>query len=487
MVVGQDSRMIWQNSMGGSGYDRISSSAKDQSGNILITGSIQITNNSPNHHDVFVAKYTPGGRELWRSVFGGDRDDHGLHIMINSKGDVVISGSTNSHSGGLQSIYGWEDIFVVKLNAKTGERIDTKYLGGDFIDIPSHLMELDEGGYMLTASSRSDTNNISVNYGQDDVWIANLDEDLNIIWEQSYGATNEDIGKKTIALTNGTFLTLATSSSYDGAFSDNRGDQDIILINIDQYGNKIWEKCYGGSLAEYAGDILALPNGNVIVSGSTLSSNADISYNAGGKDGWIFEIDPINGNLIWEQTLGSTGSDEISSVQLNGNELIVLGTSASSWFSDGYAGSSDFWLISYDLDDHSISDQHFFGGIGFEQATCMLSDDKGGFILGGYSNSSDSNISNNGQVDGWIFNIRQESAGSSIEMHPNPSNGITYINNLETHSEISIFSLSGTLVYTKTTGVLSNDIIDISELQSGVYVVKCVSGKTTYTEQLVKL
>ncbi|MEO0263611.1 MAG: hypothetical protein ABIM62_07835, partial [candidate division WOR-3 bacterium] len=68
------------------------------------------------------------------------------------------------------------------------------------------------------------------------------------------------------------------------------GKGDFYIIKLDQNGNKVWEKTYGGSSDDWAKSIQNTSDGGYIVAGVTLS------FGAGAEDFYIIKLDQ-NGNL----------------------------------------------------------------------------------------------------------------------------------------------------------------------------------------------
>ncbi len=99
--VSPEGRFLWVRSLGGSLVDRGYAVVADAAGNAYVTGHYQSTDAKalgktlPNagDYDIFLAKYDPAGELLWIRTAGGKGYDYGHGIVLDSKGDVVISGA----------------------------------------------------------------------------------------------------------------------------------------------------------------------------------------------------------------------------------------------------------------------------------------------------------------------------------------------------------------------------------------------------------
>lgn len=99
--VSTEGRFLWVRSLGGSLVDRGYGVAADAAGNAYVTGHYQSTDAQahgqtlPNagDYDIFVAKYDAAGTLLWLRTAGGKGYDYGHGIVIDSKGDIIITGA----------------------------------------------------------------------------------------------------------------------------------------------------------------------------------------------------------------------------------------------------------------------------------------------------------------------------------------------------------------------------------------------------------
>ena len=150
------STLIYSTYLGKGPKDFASAVAVDASGNAYVTGGTQSpnfttttgviqptcgtdTNCNGAFYDAFVCKILPtGGRFLYSTFLGGDSNDQGLAIAIDSAGDAYVTGSTSSAqfplTKNLQAYGGGLDAFVTELNPDATARIYSTYLGGGLDD-----------------------------------------------------------------------------------------------------------------------------------------------------------------------------------------------------------------------------------------------------------------------------------------------------------------------------------------------------------------
>ena len=68
-------------------------------------------------------------------------------------------------------------------------------------------------------------------------------------WVKTYGGTNHDIGESIISSGDGNYVFTGKSGSIDKDFQGmTKGGEDICVVKIDNLGNIIWKKIFGGWL-----------------------------------------------------------------------------------------------------------------------------------------------------------------------------------------------------------------------------------------------
>ncbi|MEY4291170.1 MAG: hypothetical protein RL130_1112 [Actinomycetota bacterium] len=133
--------LLWAKRIGGSGADRGINIAVDSDGNIYSTGyfngtvdfdsserTVNLT--SSGSRDIFISKFDASGNILWAKRIGGNGDDRGISIAVDSLGNSYTSGyfsrTTDNLTGSIDfdpgdgstnlTSTGAYDIFVLKLN-----------------------------------------------------------------------------------------------------------------------------------------------------------------------------------------------------------------------------------------------------------------------------------------------------------------------------------------------------------------------------------
>jgi gliding motility-associated-like protein len=147
---------LWATYYGGNNTEYGYSICSDRDDNIYLTGFTQSmdfpTQNNPGaffqgslagtYADVFILKFNSIGERQWATFYGGSIYDYGNSICTDSKGNVFITGETNSSNFPTQETIGeyWHsyngggnDVFLLKFNAE-GERLWGTFYGSTDYD-----------------------------------------------------------------------------------------------------------------------------------------------------------------------------------------------------------------------------------------------------------------------------------------------------------------------------------------------------------------
>jgi RHS repeat-associated protein len=168
-------------------------------------------------------------------------------------------------------------------------------------------------------------------FGNSDYLIIKIDKDGNKIWEKNFGGSGWDHVMSVVVDNNGYIYAGGQSDSPVGgskseSFRGGEGYADFWVIKIDQNGNKIWDKVYGGDGGDFLNSILLLNDGNLLLAGGSTSG---IGYekseeNSGESDSWILKVNP-DGNKIWDKSVGGLQYDEAVKVIKANDEGFIVG------------------------------------------------------------------------------------------------------------------------------------------------------------------
>ncbi len=128
-------------------------------------------------------------------------------------------------------------------------------------------------------------------------YIVKTDLNGDSIWTRSYGGADWDMAHSIDTLQDSTYVIAGETYSFGN------GNNDMYVIRIDQNGDTLWTRTFGGTEDDYANYVYVDRNNCIVVIGTTNS------FGAGGSDVYIVYLNSA-GDTIWTKTYG-TPVDEI--------------------------------------------------------------------------------------------------------------------------------------------------------------------------------
>lgn len=349
-------RVLWEESYGGRASDYLYSVAVLSDGNYVMAGTSNSVDRDvkANHgaYDAWILKVSSLGFVKWKKCFGGSEDDYIYRVIENQVGDLIFAGYTKSKDGDIQSFHNDSiDAWVFSTDAD-GNMLWENTFGGSLHDGFSQILMDGQGGYWLGGTTGSNDGEIhSGNHGGNDVWLVHIDKDGTLLSEKTFGGSGNESFYDMKFNSKGNIMLACTSASLDGDIkSGNQGAADYWLAEISLDGAIVWEKSYGGSGEDILRDIEILPAGYQL-GGYTYSLNGDVTApRMGQADAWVLRVDSV-GNMLTQYTFGGAGEDRAYSVKaLTGNRIILSGTTTSTdaEITAELYGGYDNWVLMKD-------------------------------------------------------------------------------------------------------------------------------------------
>lgn len=220
----------------------------------------------------------------WAIPFQGLYNSESTDITVDNSGNVYTTGwfevnadfdpsasTYNLNSSASRTAYiskhdtNGNIIWAVKIG-------DSGYNQGNSIFIDSNSNIYITGYYQDTADfnpSATEVFNMTSN-GVYDVFVLKLDNNGNFIWAKSFGGTSVDMGLDIAVRANGVYVSGRYQGTIDldpGANTSNvtsKGSLDAFLVKLDENGDFLWGHSFGGTSNERAESIGLDSLGNVI-------------------------------------------------------------------------------------------------------------------------------------------------------------------------------------------------------------------------------
>ena len=376
--------LIYAGYIGGSDKDSGTGIAVDAAGNAYITGNTNSTESTfpatvgpdlsfNGGTDAFVAKVNAEGTALiYAGYIGGSGKDAGTGIAVDAAGNAYITGTTNSTEAsfpvnvGPEIKYngGFEDAFVVKVNAAGTALVYAGYIGGSASDYGAAIAIDAAGNAYVTGTTSSTEATFPVTVGPDltyngglvfgDAFVAKVNATGTALIYAGYigGASDERGFGIAVDVAGNAYITGATSST-EASFpvtvgpnlTYNGGFEDAFVAKVNAAGTALVYAGYiGGSgeeglSEEYGAGIAVDAAGNAYITGITDSGEAsfpvaggpDQSYNGGRADAFVAMVNAPGTALVYAGYIGGPGFDMGTAIGVDwaGNAYVTGQTTSS--------------------------------------------------------------------------------------------------------------------------------------------------------------
>lgn len=282
--VDANGTMDWTQHYGGSGNDSAYNVIATSDGGYAIVGST--TSYGSGGEDVWLVKVDSAGNMQWNKAYGESGDDEGWMLLQSGDGGYVIAGYTDSYS----NVSGIADALLIKTDSAGNMQWNRTY-GGVGDDGLYGITKASDGGYALSGFTNS------TGSGGYDAWLIKVDSAGYMQWNKTYGGSQDDIAYVVRQTVDGGYILDATTQSY-GA-----GDADAWLIKTDSNGNIVWNHTYGGTDDDHAWYLIPTSEGGYALAGYSYSYSSQDT-----ADLWIVKVDST-GQEQWNQTYGDDDND----------------------------------------------------------------------------------------------------------------------------------------------------------------------------------
>jgi len=274
----------WAKSYGGTEHDYAASIRQTPDGDYLVAGHTYSFGNG--YYDVWVLKLDSNGNILWQKTYGSSTTETTRAMELTSEGGCVVAAVL-----GDPVILGDDaDIWLIKLDKDGNIEWQKKYNQSRWDSVTS-IQQTPDNGYIVLGRSR-----INDDY---DTWILKLDKNGVIQWQNLYRGSNDEFGNCLIKTANGEYAIGGLVQYVD--YQTHKIWANILMLKLDSDGNIIWQKQYGAG-KHYAGtsSIQQTQDGEFIIAGGISDPEDYLDSTM-----CVLKLDDA-GNLIWQKTYGGS-------------------------------------------------------------------------------------------------------------------------------------------------------------------------------------
>lgn len=410
----------WATYIGNNSSDIIKSLITDHANNIILSGytesstfptkpdAYQTGNNGLT--DALVIKFDNNGNYLWSTYYGGSSYDGSGSVAVDLNNNIFFGGETLSSDfpnpgTGTSTYKQGGDAFVVKMNP-SGTPQWRLFFGGVNEDICSSIA-IDAGNNVIITGNTSSPDLPVVGCVPStlkgpsgasqkiDAYVAKFDNTGLLQFSTYLGGASQDYGLSiTTDAANNVIISGTTNSTDFTGLTGNSGKGGFIIklgSNCLVQWGKYWSRGY---------DVAATAGGDIAVTGTVpISGNLPLikAMTTSQTYSFISKFD-ATGDTLW-----STYFDiaEASSIDINtAGEVFVTGYRPDNNFpvtmgSPSYKGSYEVITAKLASDGQSIKCASFYGGSGYDVGKLLALDGIGNIYIAGTTSSLDLPVNSN--------------------------------------------------------------------------------------------
>ena len=258
----------------------------------------------------FVAKTDDLGNEIWRVLLGSNLFSRSVFQVTETKdlGYIALGYSNNANlfTGAEGSPY----ISLYKIDQNGNLIWSFNYKNWS---IGYSICETLDGSFLIVGNQELERSiDDAVITSESNILLLKVDKDGNLLWEKEHNFSEWD-NAKSVTKTNDGFVITGQMGEYE------TGDQDLLILKIDNDGNEIWHQSFGGSFSERGNDIIETSLGDYVAVGITYS------FDVANGDVWLVKVNS-DGVLVWSKTIGDEKLDHAYSlVETNDLGYMIVG------------------------------------------------------------------------------------------------------------------------------------------------------------------
>ncbi|MBD3401766.1 T9SS type A sorting domain-containing protein [candidate division GN15 bacterium] len=331
----------------------------------------------------------------WDEAFGRSDADYAYWVEETDDLGFILTGW--SYVGPYHN--GEDDMYVVKTD-RFGNLIWDQTYGDSLMDRATHILPLDQGGYLLCGYSNS------YPPGGTDIRVLRLGFGGTSLWTKEYGAdTSADYAYTISPLNDGNYLITGNGShlgwyflkidssgnvlnevcvdrpqdvhqavaTADGGAIAIGGSTQLFLVKLNAFGDTTWTRGYGGD--SFGTSVIEMPEGGYAAFGFKRYSLLDDQF-------WLLRLDN-DGDTLWTRHYGYQYNDQGWSVCRTYDGGFVM---TGSMYPSNGSDERQMWIVRTDSLGDTLWTQTV-GGTGVEIGQCIRQTSDSGYVVAGWTTS----------------------------------------------------------------------------------------------------
>ncbi len=369
--------------------------------------------------DVFIVRLNPQLEIEFYTYFGGSGLEEPMALLVNPYGEIIVAGGTSSDDLTLlnpiqQELNGPSDAFLAKFSSN-GTLVFSTYLGGNESDRIEDICINSDGQYLMVGRTESsDFNTTTGAYqeeyggGDSDVFITEITyEGQTILYSTFFGnSAAEDAFDIDVDLMDNIVIaglsygaTITTASAYQQTYGGGITDS-IVAKFSSNCSSLIWSTLLGGNGWEFGDQVSFDFNNNIIVSGYTGSTDFPLlnqmQNNSAVNDAFITKLSENGDNLLFSSYFGGNLEDRSYAMEVISDSAIMITMPSASTdlptinpFQENCSGGTDGYIALIRGETPTVVFGSYFGGQMNDYVLGMSICGNGNIAVIGYTSSED--------------------------------------------------------------------------------------------------
>lgn len=273
------------------------------------------------------------------------------------------------------------DVWVARLKKSGSLTWFKRFDANNSWDFGRSIAEAPNGDLLIAGAAKTSRNESANHHG----WVFRIDQDGNQIWSKFFGGDPRHYHSfsSVFSLSDGGAILLGVSHPHNGR------DASIWLLRISSVGGIVWEKHISPDFMTRDGNLSTY---NLIV------DNDEIIFSADFGESWILKY-TLDGGLVWRHAFRQPGSASIHSIETDERHNIIAVGSVFPSSDD----PSSAWILKIDKDGALVWEKLYSR---LEPTNVMLAvciDENGNIEVAGFSGEPYM-----GEADGWRLSLDGE-------------------------------------------------------------------------------
>lgn len=439
-----------------------------KSGNGYLISAVS-RNVIPKKNCVQLFEISENGAVNWVVNYDSEYTMEAFDVGYSSNDKIGLTGYVWVH-------YYMQNSFFFTLD-NSGNLENHEYISDEMSGIGFSINSDNDGGFSFSGYMA----NSNILGGQ--AFLRKVDENGNLLWQKKYGSTDEEQIFSHIQLNDGGYLLVGSLNGFLFNFvwrEFSYPHSNMFLLKTNASGDSIWSKTIPGLYNNVLSSVVQSSDESIYILGSTQNQGA------GSFDMYFAKINET-GEIVWDKTYGGADYEYGYDMCLTQDSYLYLCGVSKSYLTN----SVDIYIVKTDLDGNTIWEK-IIGGVADEYAFGIESTTDGGCIIVGkiselLSDNEDMGFNimilklNSDGEEVLEFNNRENFKLSSVTVSPNPAIDIIEINidnlNDYNNSFAILRGINGQIIYKQKINV-STTYLNIEGIVRGLYLLEVVLNNT---------